>query len=311
LNVLIWMINFFSLFSSFGALVVLGYIGIRSRRMAVWAFFAVLLIYAASYASGILSLIIRTGLSVPLMENIEVIPRAPRAGYFLQSLIYFLLFPLTVFTVHGFLAVRGPRDWLILLPFVLAGLILPDFLFLFSRETLNAHAGLFIFFKLLSMRVLQAYPMVMLLLRRDRLSERLRRGVTIAALFSVVILIPLMAGEDLLTLAGRIRPWNVVEALGFLFLMTAVLIFGIYVVAAPGKSAGSPVSLSDLSAESALTGREEEVLKELLAGGSYKEIGGRLHISPETVKTHVSRIYRKTGVSSRQELKFKYRKVIL
>ncbi|MDJ0767579.1 MAG: helix-turn-helix transcriptional regulator [Ilumatobacter sp.] len=50
-----------------------------------------------------------------------------------------------------------------------------------------------------------------------------------------------------------------------------------------------------------LTRREREVLGELSAGRSNAEIGERLHIGPETVKTHVSRILTKLGVRSRLE----------
>ncbi len=50
-----------------------------------------------------------------------------------------------------------------------------------------------------------------------------------------------------------------------------------------------------------LTDREREVLAELRAGRSNAEIGDRLHISGETVKTHVSRILSKLGVRTRLE----------
>lgn len=51
-----------------------------------------------------------------------------------------------------------------------------------------------------------------------------------------------------------------------------------------------------------LSDRELEVL-ELLAGGDSNEaIGTKLHISVNTVKSHIKRIYRKLGVSSRLQL---------
>jgi two-component system nitrate/nitrite response regulator NarL len=48
-----------------------------------------------------------------------------------------------------------------------------------------------------------------------------------------------------------------------------------------------------------LTSREREVLRLLSEGHTNGEIGGRLYLSPETVKTHVRRIYKKLGVSDR------------
>jgi DNA-binding CsgD family transcriptional regulator len=50
-----------------------------------------------------------------------------------------------------------------------------------------------------------------------------------------------------------------------------------------------------------LSGAERLVLDELVAGRSNREIGQRLFISPETVRTHLTRIYRKLGVRSRLE----------
>jgi two-component system NarL family response regulator len=51
----------------------------------------------------------------------------------------------------------------------------------------------------------------------------------------------------------------------------------------------------------ALTTRELEVLKRIVAGRSNKEIGGDLHISEATVKTHINSILGKLGVSDRTQ----------
>ena len=48
-----------------------------------------------------------------------------------------------------------------------------------------------------------------------------------------------------------------------------------------------------------LTDREGEVMRLLAQGLANKEIGGDLHISEDTVKTHVSRILAKLGARSR------------
>lgn len=47
--------------------------------------------------------------------------------------------------------------------------------------------------------------------------------------------------------------------------------------------------------------RELEVLELLAAGRSNKEIAGKLDISPNTVKTHVARLYEKLEASRRTE----------
>ena len=51
--------------------------------------------------------------------------------------------------------------------------------------------------------------------------------------------------------------------------------------------------------EAAITPREREVLFQLAEGLTTQQIGRRLSISPRTVETHVSKLYRKLDVSSR------------
>ncbi|MCC3775780.1 response regulator transcription factor [Streptomyces sp. UNOB3_S3] len=52
----------------------------------------------------------------------------------------------------------------------------------------------------------------------------------------------------------------------------------------------------------ALTGREREVLTHVAGGLSNEEIGGRLSVSPLTVKTHVNRAMAKLGARDRAQL---------
>jgi DNA-binding NarL/FixJ family response regulator len=51
-----------------------------------------------------------------------------------------------------------------------------------------------------------------------------------------------------------------------------------------------------------LTGREMEIVNEICAGASNKDIANKLNISDLTVKRHLTNIFDKTGVSSRLEL---------
>lgn len=55
-----------------------------------------------------------------------------------------------------------------------------------------------------------------------------------------------------------------------------------------------------------LTEREKQVIDELSKGLGYKEIAGKIFISPETVKQHLKNIYRKMGVRNRMEASLKY-----
>ena len=49
------------------------------------------------------------------------------------------------------------------------------------------------------------------------------------------------------------------------------------------------------------TSRHVEILRELARGYSNKEIGKALRLSPETVKHHIKRLFRKLGVSKRKD----------
>jgi DNA-binding NarL/FixJ family response regulator len=50
-----------------------------------------------------------------------------------------------------------------------------------------------------------------------------------------------------------------------------------------------------------LSGREREVLRMLAEGGSYAEIGGRLFLSPDTVRAHAQRAMTKLGARTRTQ----------
>ena len=50
-----------------------------------------------------------------------------------------------------------------------------------------------------------------------------------------------------------------------------------------------------------ISGRELEVLEHLAAGRSNKEIAQRLAVSPNTVKTHVARLFEKLGARRRTQ----------
>lgn len=90
----------------------------------------------------------------------------------------------------------------------------------------------------------------------------------------------------------------------YLFLVAAAflvlgIVLGVRVFAAPAPVAfdGNPKAQAALG----LSERELEVLHELAAGRSNKEIATHLHISPNTVKTHVARLFEKLDARRRTE----------
>ena len=59
--------------------------------------------------------------------------------------------------------------------------------------------------------------------------------------------------------------------------------------------------LAERMSGSDLTGRELEVLQQIVSGKSNKEIGTQLNISEATVKSHINNILSKLGVSDRTQ----------
>lgn len=71
----------------------------------------------------------------------------------------------------------------------------------------------------------------------------------------------------------------------------------------PGEGIGEPRSRISTTPEGIeLTPRELEVLGLMIHRYSYAEIAEALHISPDTVKNHVSRILKKFGAKSTRQL---------
>jgi len=93
-------------------------------------------------------------------------------------------------------------------------------------------------------------------------------------------------------------------ALGFLAV-------GIYVGARVAGGArpvpfdGNPKALESLG----ISPRELEVLREIAAGRSNKEIATQLHVSPNTVKTHAARLFEKLGAKRRTDALAKAREL--
>ncbi len=90
----------------------------------------------------------------------------------------------------------------------------------------------------------------------------------------------------------------------YIFLIAvAFLALGIFVgtrlgrAPAPVPFDGNPKARASLG----ISPRELDVLNELAAGRSNKEIAARLNVSPNTVKTHVAQVYGKLGARRRTE----------
>ena len=85
---------------------------------------------------------------------------------------------------------------------------------------------------------------------------------------------------------------------------------GVFLGAKLSKGAGGPAEPTR-NAEAisylGISAREEEVLALLAKGQSNKEMARTLGVSPNTVKTHISKLYEKLQVSNRTEAAAKAR----
>jgi DNA-binding CsgD family transcriptional regulator len=147
---------------------------------------------------------------------------------------------------------------------------------------------------------------VILLANRKTARPGLSRGIVRAAVAAFAVVIPLLLANDVLAFAGR----NIVllpsDALGFLVLSGGVLVCTLLVLLGRRRTPG-PVDLDAFCRDHGLSVREREVLVLLAEGLRYKQIADRLGISLDTVKSHASRVYRKSEASGRTDLLYRIR----
>jgi DNA-binding CsgD family transcriptional regulator len=98
---------------------------------------------------------------------------------------------------------------------------------------------------------------------------------------------------------ARSRPGEIYTALTAAAFLALGVFLGMRVFAGPKPAPfdGNPKAVASLG----ISPRELVVLKELAAGRSNKEIARRLEVSPNTVKTHLARLYEKLGAERRTD----------
>ena len=105
-------------------------------------------------------------------------------------------------------------------------------------------------------------------------------------------------------LAAAQLPWEASRLVGQAAIRTADPAAARRLLERARELSSAEVVSADARAEpqrGGLSEREVEVARMVLDGGTYREIGGRLFISPKTVEHHVARIRTKLGATTRAE----------
>lgn len=68
------------------------------------------------------------------------------------------------------------------------------------------------------------------------------------------------------------------------------------------RATGATLRHRDAASRDELTPQEHQIAGLVVAGASNKDVAASMFLSPKTVETHLSRVYRKLGVRSRIEL---------
>jgi DNA-binding CsgD family transcriptional regulator len=141
-----------------------------------------------------------------------------------------------------------------------------------------------------------AYSMIILLLNsRDRMTV----AIAVASLVSIPVysLVDFFSGSFGLSLPKGLSIFP-----GFNLALNVVLLWG-ELRSEPSAKARPLYSITDEFVKKfGISGRETEVMRLLIEGKQYGEIGESLFISLPTVKTHITHIYRKTGAKNRVEI---------
>jgi DNA-binding CsgD family transcriptional regulator len=295
--------NVVSVSTSLGALAALAVLAVHLRSRGVALLLAAVVFLTADYVLGLTLALLPDS---PLWRGLAGLPTAGRWAsvvFGLKGICHvgiLLTGPLAILLLFGRNPSRPVRWAFAVLgaAFLAAmGLLIAGS---FPREPLAVYA-------VTAVPAYAAYVICMLLLVRLRSSAQgLGRAVVRAAIVALSVFIPALFVADFLGISGRAPRMLPIDPVAFFVLSTGILVCSLLVIIGPRRR----LAAGDVDAYCAahdLSIREREVLLLLGEGLRYKQIAVRLAISPDTVKTHVSRIYRKTSAAGKTDLFYRIR----
>ena len=309
MTLIFWIVNFTSLFSSVGTVILLLILSLRFRKPGFFLLFLFLVSLSLNYALGMFEILGETGaLVMPPREYIKILFARPTAAGLIREIFVVLI---SLSAPAGVLSLLGkPMGRSLLL--LAGGLMILEVLplaILYSAESLEGwQTQVVVASRLLLYYGPLLYAMVLPLHQPAAVRRSYPRGVVALLKISCLLVLPAMLLEDLLMIFRVIPPVNMVEAVSFLFLTSSLIIVSLIELTTRKSSVPDGEKISDFVVHHGLTQREEQILRALIDGLSYKEAAERLHISPDTVKTHVKNLYRKSGMEGKQALRLYFRK---
>jgi DNA-binding CsgD family transcriptional regulator len=242
--------------------------------------------------------------------------------------LFRILFPFVIVTILVFLAVTKKRSVWITTAYLLGAIVFIDAIvgamvlgltndFVFSNKYLYIYGGLSIYIVLFLTAVfyfllMRAVPQEAL----DRIPLRIwiillliqPVGTAVSYVSTNSLLVKLDSGDNNFLFLGSFLLILFVLSLVIFYLFvnyassySARLLAGELNKTPPVYSQKSGLS-PEFIEKYGLTARETEIVTALLQGKSDKDIGAILHVSVDTVKTHLKNIYRKTGAPGRYAL---------
>jgi DNA-binding CsgD family transcriptional regulator len=301
------LFNVASLSTSLGALAALAALAVHLRSRGLFLLLASVALLAADYVLG---LVFFAGPDSPLVRGLADLEGAEgwvTRVFCAKGICHvgvLLTGPLAVLLLFGRKPTRA-ASWAVL---CLSAVLLAAIALLAAGVVPRRPAAIY---SLTALPASTAYIIILVLLVRlrptlDGPGPGPAKGIVTAATVFLLVMIPALLTADILGLTGAALRMLPVDPVAFLVLTVGILVCSLLVLLGSRRQA-SAGDVDGFCARHGLSVREREVLLLLGRGLQYKQAAAELGISLETVKTHVARIYRKTGSTGKTDLFYRIR----
>lgn len=300
------IVHLFSLFSATGLLLILFILYYRRKeRSFLYAFISIFLL-VISYGM----VLFRFVFFRDSLDPNGMLSFSSRLDLFflIQSVIYFSSLLTGLVSIQYLLKLKIRFPYLIVSSLLLLSYVLFHLFVLLLWPSAGGVVSIILYLSMILIPQVLYYAILIIIWKNMiKIKLNLRKLIRIILIVAAFFIFPIMMIDDLLYLKGIAGISSFARAVSFIALVISVLLISIIDLTARTGTVTLGADLDHFAKAFGLTNREQEIFIELLKGRRYKDIAVSLVISLDTVKTHVSKIYRKTHASARQELKYIYR----